>query len=91
MTAVMIESTGPSAQVLTARLCQVAVDLDVLVRQLERLYLSGGEGMLLSVPALHVEISFGRLEELIAETERLDDRPRLIRLQELRGELDEAA
>jgi len=82
------------AQALTAELCRIAVDLDYCVRQLERLYLSDAEGLLLSVPALHVEIAFGRLEELIEETERLDDLPRLRRLRELRGasdDLDEAA
>lgn len=70
-----------SVNALNVQLCRLACDVDETTARLEDWHLSDGEAALLAVPILHLTIALRRLEQIVHEVEKLDQRPRLERLR----------
>lgn len=66
---------------LNVRLCRLACDVDETIDGLKDWHLTDEEADLLSVPILHLTIALRRLEQIVHEVEKLDQRPRLERLK----------
>lgn len=67
----------PTVAALTIRLCRAACDLDETVQQIADEHLNPGEAALLAAPLTHLDLAVSRLELVVFETEKLDQRHRM--------------
>jgi hypothetical protein len=70
-----------SVNAVNVRLCRLACDIDEAIDQLEGWHLTDGEAELLGLPIMHLAIALRRLEQIVYEVQKLDQRPRLEKLR----------
>lgn len=64
------------------KLSALALEVDEVVDDLEREFLSDAETMYISVPLAHLTLAVSRIGQVVYESRKLDQRPRLQRFLE---------